>query len=200
MSTIGHGSLPYRIRAIYEYFYNQVKKHRSAGNIRQTGTDQQWRKETRDWLTANNLPAVNTVWTHPKGQTPKGLPHGEREQSVINAAWGKRLQAKNWSNFDTAKHGYFCNFHEQTCRCPWGKLMSLKQTSEIYSFQGDFVLQGCHHLRLHGWPETLKTAMLKEADIKSLAGEGFSLPCCSLVHLAYYLNPYSSWQAVQGSD
>ena len=151
-----------------------------------------WRKETREWREAKGIRPNCTVWSGQQPR-PKGLPRGEREVSVIDSAWARRLASNSWPSLDAAKQGFWVDFHEQLQRSPWGKMMTLKQCSSIYCFARDFTLTGSHHFRLMGWPSTVNTSMMNDKELKSVSGEGFALPCSTLAHIAYYSNPYADW-------
>jgi hypothetical protein len=158
-----------------------------------------WRKEAREWRETNHIKPNCAVWT---GQKPKpsGMPRGEREVALLDCAWASRLQSKSWPNLEAAKDSFYVDFSASLQRKPWGRFMTLKQCSSIYSFAHDVTLTGAQHFRLMGWPSTVNTSMLQEKDLKSLSGEGFALPCSSLAHIAYYLNPYGDWWGNQHRD
>jgi hypothetical protein len=80
-------------------------------------------------------------------------------------------------------------------RRPWGPhLGCLLTTSELYNFRHDCVISGESHLRLMGFPSNLApTYAFSEGNLRHLAGEAFSMPCCASVLLAVYLCPFAPW-------
>jgi hypothetical protein len=121
------------------------------------------------------------------------LPTGERELGLIDSAWASRLKARSWASLKKAQTGFFANYQEQVQRQPWGKLMTLKQASSIYSYSESITLTAEHHMHMNGWPSTINTSQIGAKDLKSMAGEGYSLPCATLALLAYYFNPEGDW-------
>ena len=64
-----------------------------------------------------------------------------------------------------------------------------------YSFHEDFILNGAALLRSLGHASDMDFEGIPETERKSFAGEGWALPCSSIVMLAYYANPWAPWWA-----
>ncbi len=76
-----------------------------------------------------------------------------------------------------------------------GCLPTLKQNSVLYSYSKDTILSAAAHLQLLGWPNSKipKTRSLCDTNLRGLAGEGYSLPLCTVISFVMYANPYGTW-------
>jgi hypothetical protein len=63
----------------------------------------------------------------------------------------------------------------------------------MYSFQMDQLLTPDHHMAAQGHPFHGALRTMLPCDLKSLAGQGFALPCIATVLTAYYTNPFAGW-------
>ena len=71
---------------------------------------------------------------------------------------------------------------------------TLTGTTIIYSYEKDLALTGDDHLRILGWGKRMAPSELfSEADRRSLAGDGFSVPIAASLCFAYYMNPFAPW-------
>jgi hypothetical protein len=123
----------------------------------------------------------------------KGVPHTKRDHAILDCAWVTRMHREGWPDADSAKKSYYADTRDSIVRKPWGKAPTLKQSQSIYSFERDAVLSGYAHLRLQGWGSHLDLEGMSDAELKSLAGEAFALPPATLMHVAYYMNPFGDW-------
>jgi hypothetical protein len=155
-----------------------------------------WCKQKRDFMHSLGCNADFAPWTSAtrgKSITLRGVPDTERDRSVLDCAWTARVQSSEWPDMNAARKGFYADTHDSVIRKPWGPLMALKQSQTIYTFELDYVLSGWAHMRLHGWSNATKVDGLTDVDLRSLAGESFALPSCTLVHYLYYRNPHASW-------
>lgn len=147
------------------------------------------------------LPSDFDAWTARKAYAGHGLPHGqgsERVKALLNIGWGKRLRsaAAAGRNHAELAQGWYCDVTQAVEREPWGPLGALLQTSYKYTYEGDFVLTGTDHLSIHGFPGRVlgqARRLFSDAEIRSLAGESFNLPCVGTIVAAYYMNPFGPW-------
>ena len=129
-----------------------------------------------------------------------GVPRTERDHAILDCAWVDRVSQGKRSSLTQLKSGFYCDTHDSISRKPWGKLMPLKQDQTIYSFELEHVLNGSDCMSLQGWAGDVNVTGLTDKELRSLSGEGFSVPCATLVHVAYYLNPLAPWwRALVGS-
>jgi hypothetical protein len=151
-----------------------------------------WAKEVNIFMESNGLPRDCALWS---GQVPKplGLPSGKREIQMVDVAWAMRLKDTNWKHMEDARKQYYVDTHDSLHLQSWGRLKTMKQNSTVYSFEEAYTLTGRDHMRVQGWPSSYKAAGVLDKDFRSMAGEGFSLPCCMIAHMAYYLQPYACW-------
>jgi hypothetical protein len=156
------------------------------------GPAPKWERDMATFTERERLPRNCRLWTSQK-PTPIGLPPGQREIALINVAWALRMKDSSWPSLAAARQQYYVNIHDSLLQFPWGGMKTLKQCSNFYSFEEAYMFTGHDHMRFQGWPKQLDTTGLRDQDLKSLAGEGLSLPCCVLVHMAYFLNPFAPW-------
>ena len=90
--------------------------------------------------------------------------------------------------------GLLANITQRVQRCPWGGITALCQSSEIYSFERDSMLQPEEYLHLQGYPKNrvLPVGVLP-AYAGRLSGEGFALPCIATAIYAIYLSTEGVW-------
>lgn len=158
----------------------------------------QWKKHTADALDRLGLPADYKGWTSRREYRGHGVPDSDRVHALLNAAWGKRLTTAKKTNQATdvlsLSKGFFCDLSQSISRGPYGRLSTLTTASVKYSFEGDCVLSGEDSLSTLGFPAAMRRNHgMTAAEIRSLAGEAFSLPCSATVLACFYLNPYGEW-------
>jgi hypothetical protein len=153
-------------------------------------------KHRDDFMTQNGLVVDFSPWTTSAGVSLSGVPDTRRDKSLLDAAWVSRMKGKSFESYEASKQGFFCDTGSSIPRQPWGKLMSLKQDQTIYSFEMQFVLSGWAAMRLHGWKDVgINVEGVSDKEFKSLAGEAFALPPITLIHFAFYRNPFAPWWA-----
>ena len=125
-----------------------------------------------------------------------GVPQSARMRDVLNVGfWKLRLMQKHKENGELI-HGAFCNLQQSVSRMPVtvGQLPCFGTNSIIYSYQKDTVFTGASHHRAIGWPvHTMPSGIFSDHDLRNLAGESFSLPLCTLLQTAIFLNPHAVW-------
>ena len=73
-------------------------------------------------------------------------------------------------------------------RRPWSEsVRSMCSSSVFYSFPSQRCFQAKEHLQLLGWPTTVATHFLPEAQIRDLAGESMAMPAIALAAAAAIL-------------
>ena len=152
-----------------------------------------WEKQVREFMQSHGCAETFAPWTSRPDVVLRGVPDCVRDRAILNCAWVARNTKLNWPGDAIAKASFYADTHDSVIRSPWGKLMPLKQNQSIYSFERDAVLSGWAHMRLHGWPTTLNVEGFSDSELRGLAGEAYALPPCTLMHVAYYLNPFASW-------
>ena len=86
------------------------------------------------------------------------------------------------------------NLSQSHGRKPWGiHTSALTQNTILYSFDEDYCLSGLQNLRLQGLPSSMKIAGIPDEGLRSLAGEGFCLPCFDSALFAMFLTPGGPW-------
>jgi len=110
----------------------------------------------------------------------------ERSLDVMDCAywWRRRsLPAGRLSRKTVAKR-LWCDSGQGVARKPWGvKKPAACQNSRPYSFEKNVCLSAHDVMRLHGHPrldELAPDAEVSDSQLRSLAGEGFTLPCIGL--------------------
>ena len=68
-------------------------------------------------------------------------------------------------------------------------LPTLTKGTEMYSYQKDVLLSGESHVRLAGWPQRwCPREIFSDGDLRSLAGDSFSVPVAAVIQCAFYMN------------
>jgi hypothetical protein len=123
-----------------------------------------------------------------------------RYRELIDLAWAIRVkQDKAESNppksMSQLKEGFFAYIDQAIARTPWTahNMRTLTQSSLIYSYEGEGVLRPWQHMCLQGHARNLNLVRLSDAEVKSIAGEGFACPCIGLVTYCVFLEPAAPW-------
>jgi hypothetical protein len=157
----------------------------------------EWRKSSNLFMDKLGFPAEYKGWTQSSTFVGKGLPQLERVRSLVNCGWAKRLSSVPYGTpWADAKIGWFCNVSQSVDRAPFGRFQSLCQSSAIYSYELDSMLSGVDNVSSLGFSHraALQAARtLTDAELKSLSGEGFAMPCVGLIAYVYFLNPSGCW-------
>ena len=148
--------------------------------------------ETRDLL---GMHADARPWTCMPHVKLQGLPATDRFKDVLDVCFG-HVQRKSptlpWPKLVTS---LWANAGHSVQRLPVStKPETLTHNAVIYSYEQDRALTGDEHLRLLGWGKRMAPReIFTEADRRSLAADGFSVPISAQVCYAYYLKPYAPW-------
>lgn len=158
---------------------------------------QQWRKHsavTRDRLKGS--PSFSG-WTQRPQAKLVGVPKTDRVRDLLNTGWAARLhECGGPGQVSTARaaESFWANVAQAVQRSPWGNPGVLATSSHWYSYQFDFCLDGEDTLRLQGCPPfTAPLGQVEDRHARTLAGEGFNIPCLSTFAYSMYLNPWGPW-------
>jgi hypothetical protein len=174
----------------------------ASSSARRSFAVPQWAKQATQHMAKYGCSPNFAPWTSPAKRHDvklEGVPRNERDFTLLNCAWVSRLHEQEWPDFDTPRRKFYWDTNDSLARKCFGHLMSLKQEQSIYSFEKDCVISGWARMRLHGWDNRTNVDGLSESDLKSLSGEAFALPPISLLHLAYYYNPFAPWWPDSGA-
>ena len=75
---------------------------------------------------------------------------------------------------------------------------TLTKTAELYSFRHDAILSGDTHVRMMGWPYDCTPPKLSQSELRSLAGDSYSLPIMAMIVMGLYSNPHAPWWKASG--
>ena len=88
----------------------------------------------------------------------------------------------------------WCNISQSVDRFPNSEnVPTLTKTSELYSFRHDAILSGDAHGRLMDWPSDWSPPKLSQSELRSLAGDSYSLPIMAMIAMGLYSNPNAPW-------
>ena len=157
-----------------------------------------WHVKSAEIRSALSITGDFMPWTGPplKGSTLGIIGDKERALDVINVAWADRLQQMPLASVEAAKVGFFANYSQCVSRRPWGRPPTLTRRTELFSFEGGFVLTGYDHLAAMGYGHLLaysNSDTLTERDARDLCGEAFSVPCISTAIAGFFLNRHAPW-------
>lgn len=157
----------------------------------------EWMKHTSVALDKLGLPPRFRGWTDRPEYRGIGIPKpNPRIEALLNIGWGKRMTTNPNMPHDELMQGWFADVSQSVERNPFGKLGTLATSSMKYSFEADCVLTAADHLALLGFPHGLvrrARETMTEAELRSLTGEAFAIPCVTLCTYLFYLNPLAPW-------
>ena len=162
-----------------------------------------WREHCVNMRSSLGMAAESSPWTSRPGLAlaPK-LRDSAKE--TVDIAWTWQLkQARNAAratgskppSVDEAAKDFFADISQSVLRKPWGgeEFPCITQTSEVYSFEHDGIVSPSQQMQLQGHSKQVKLCTLTEAQVRSLAGEGFSATCIGAVLHAAFLEPSAPW-------
>lgn len=152
-----------------------------------------WKKAHKDFMANLGCSVDFKPWTSLQEIELGGVSQTDRAKAILDCAWTERIRAGCWETFDAARVGYWADCHDSIPRRPWGTLPPLKQDQLLYSFQMDTVISGWASMKLHGWRNSVVLQDITDKDLRSMSGESFALPPITLIHFAFYRNPYADW-------
>ena len=127
-----------------------------------------------------------------------GLSICPRVRDCLNIMWAFRRHQIGYDVLPAeVRKEMWCNPSQGVQRKPisHGPPCFLQNTTP-YSYEYDVCLSGFDMLRCMGFPGHPGVApehIFKDADLRSLAGEAFFLPCMTVLACAYYCNPSAPW-------
>jgi hypothetical protein len=160
-----------------------------------------WKKDWMMWCTHST--AMRTKIGLPKDSKPwterarlSRVPSNERVRDVIDVAFYSKVASSpvgTPSSVVTRK--LLCDVSQAVQRSPWTSTggMTLRTNTVLYSFEHDVCLSAASNLRTLGWSYDHCLPAFKGSDLRTLAGEAYSLPLCSLTHAGVFCNPYALW-------
>lgn len=153
-----------------------------------------WHSHSAAMRAKYGLPTESTPWTSQARLAGLGPGPRERERDLLDIAWSvRRGQNPYLATGDLAK-GFWCDLSQSVHRRPWGAIPTLCRSTRAYSFEADTMLTGHSHLRLLGHGRTVAPhTAFPDAELRKLAGDGYSLPIAACCALAYYANPWGPW-------
>jgi hypothetical protein len=134
-------------------------------------------------------------WTRAPTTKLRGLPQTPRVRDLVNVGFGARMkQNPNMSTLEL-KQGLWANPSQSIARKPWSVVPATTTTScELYSYEADAVLSGLAMMRCMGHPsDSCPIECFSERDLRSRAGESFSVPIIAVLTYAFYLSPFAPW-------
>jgi hypothetical protein len=156
-----------------------------------------WEKDSAVARAAAKMQQYSKPWT--SKHCLHGVPDLPRMRDVIDVAWQKtRTKVGLGETEDFVKQGLWCDPSQGVARNSGSvsyKMPLLTQSNLPYSFEMDACISGRDALILQGFPSETSTTPphLKDADLRSLAGESFFLPSMAMLTHAYYLNHRGAW-------
>ena len=157
----------------------------------------QWRKHSSVWRSKLKLPKTSRPWTGKKGRLLKGVPRTERATDLIDIAFAHQMAANPGVPTAEAIRSLWVDLATSVERSPWGESLTTARQNTIYSsFAKDSVLSGASNMALLGWPRSacIRDEFTKR-ELRSLAGEGYSLPWAGVLNYLLYANPHAPWWA-----
>ena len=142
------------------------------------------------------LAADAKPWTGRRGVTCGGYRLTERQADVLDVAWASRrsMMPENTTS-DQLRENWWANLSQAVQRKPWSEVVHTTCRSGIeYSFQADTILTGFAQMQILGHPQNFANSEdFSSRELYELAGEGYSIPICSLFLHAFFCNPHAPW-------
>ena len=155
-----------------------------------------WRKHSASVRDRLGMSSRSKPWTG--SVTVPRCFQDARSSDILNVAWRKRRNTLGQqATFEEVSQGLWADPTQAVQRSPWGDTPPcLCQGTKPYSFEKNTALSGMDAMRLQGFPEQLPPEhVVTDKNLRSLAGEAFSLPMMAGVFYAYWLNPRAPWWA-----
>lgn len=135
--------------------------------------------------------ATHRPWTAPAGRPPPSMIRvstSARYRDVIDIAWGSRPRADR-------SFPFYCDLSQCVTRQKWGPSLGCQtRTSRFYDYQRDRMLTAKDMLLLQALPAAdLNFSATSAGDLFSMAGEGMTCSCISMMMLAFFLNSAGDW-------
>lgn len=155
----------------------------------------EWRGQSSELRDAHGIPRGATPWT--SGARLDAVPATPRILDLLDTAFAiRRAQSPAGMTSKEMATDFWIDLATAVGRKPWrsGHPGVFRQNSIVYSYEADAALTGAAQMQLMGWPPSaFQVATSKDADLRSLCGELYSLPMCTLLHMCLFCNPYGGW-------
>ena len=126
-------------------------------------------------------------WSSREGVRYRGIGRSPRLADMTDCVWGveaKRRKLRREVSAEYIASGLFMDASQNLNRRAFGSAdrISLGQNSQIYSFEGDCLIDGCILAKTLGYPiGSVSFEGMTRAETISCIGEGISLPCFSVL-------------------
>lgn len=160
-----------------------------------------WRGESAATRARLGISSGWCGWTGLEGISCHGIARSnERALDVLDCAWAWRLKRLGGTaDVVEARKGFFADTSQSVARMPWSTCVkTLCQSSCIYSFELDRVLDGQDTMMLQGWSRNGLSSFGSDL-LRHLSGEGYTLPCAAVVLYSYWLNASAPWWIVDST-
>jgi hypothetical protein len=154
-----------------------------------------WKAQSATLRDSLKMSGDAAPWTRAPTTKLRGLPQTPRVRDLVNVGFGARMkQNPNMSTLEL-KQGLWANPSQSIARKPWSVVPATTTTScELYSYEADAVLSGLAMMRCMGHPsDSCPIECFSERDLRSRAGESFSVPIIAVLTYAFYLSPFAPW-------
>jgi len=160
-----------------------------------------WKTHSAAMRAKHQIPASATPWTRRGGVQLTGCPSTARVRDLLDVIWAAAMkQSPRFTTSTTLRKGLWSDISQDIERQPMTlakreKGMPVFTTSSVmYSFEFDMTLSGTDHLVLLGHPPArMSRAAFSESQMRNLAGEGYSIPCASIITFLLFANPHGQW-------
>ena len=141
-------------------------------------------------------------WTGRSGTKAVGISPGtwgDRYRDVIDICWEKaKVHASSLPGKLTVPalaDKVVVDISQSCDRFPVtiGKLKTFTTRTLLFSLRDDSVWWAGHHLRLMGWGRQFVDGRFSDGELRSLAGDSFSVPIVTLIGMGCYLCPFADW-------
>lgn len=156
-----------------------------------------WQVQSASIRAQHGVPKSLAAWTGRANLQLLGVPASPRVLNLLDTLWAVRVH-KSPSHVTAAmlRDGFWCDVSQahnrqspMSCGPP-----TWTSTTAAYSFSEDRVVSGKGAMRVLGHPnDRMSGDLFSEAQLKDLAGQGCSVPCCVLIASLMYSNPYGEW-------
>ena len=156
-----------------------------------------WRTHSGKLRAAHNIPPTAKPWTTRRGIALDGVASTLRVHDVLDVFWGVVVnRAPKTMSVSEVRSGLWCDVSQAVQRQNHNprSVPGMTTRSMYYSFEFDKTISAKGNLQMLGHPATrMSRERFSENQLRELAGEGFSIPCCSIVSFLMFANPFGEW-------
>ena len=155
-----------------------------------------WKAQSSELRAQLGLPKGAKPWTARPSIALRGVPHKDRVLDLLDIAFASQMKAAP-PNTPTrhAISNLVCDISQAQKGKPWAEgLNTARQNTTPYVFCADAIVSGCGMMCLQGWHRgACPQGLFSDSELRSMAGEAYSVPIAALIHFIMYRNPHGLW-------